>query len=185
VFGLVLGVGSLIGALPIWTIVPALALPAATWGAGRVALRRRPGMRVVCLATAASLSTWAWSRLLGWVVTAALARLVLVVAVLEALAAPHLLEGAVIALCGLALGGALPFAPGGAGVAAATMSVALGHAGLPAPTAVAAAVSFHAFETAAGLLFGTSGWLLLRLSERAGSRAGMRVESELPVTASA
>jgi Lysylphosphatidylglycerol synthase TM region len=166
VFGVVIGAGSVLSALPIWAIVPSLALPTATWAAGRFALRRRPGERVACLATAATLSPLAWARVLGWVATAAAARLLLLVAMLEALQAPHPVAAAIVAACGLAVGNALPFAPGGAGVAAATMSVALGHSGLHASTAVAAAVSFHAFETAAGLLFGASGWLLLRLAER-------------------
>jgi len=45
VFGVVLGAGSVLSALPIWAIVPSLALPTATWVAGRFALRRRPGER--------------------------------------------------------------------------------------------------------------------------------------------
>jgi uncharacterized membrane protein YbhN (UPF0104 family) len=177
VFGCVLGLGSLLGALPAWTLAPALALPAATWGAGRLALRRRPGARVACLATAATLAPLAWSRLLAWVAAAALARLLLVVAVLTALDVPQALTVALVAVCGLAVGNALPFAPGGVGVAAATMSVALGHAGVPASAAVAAAMSFHAFETAASLLFGATGWLLLRLAEPRApyAAAGIRV----------
>src|SRR5262245_23719957 len=52
---------------------------------------------------------------------------------------------------------------GGLGVAAATMAVALDQTGLRMSTAVAAAGSLHAFETAAGLTFGLSGWLVLWL----------------------
>jgi hypothetical protein len=176
VFGCLLGVGSLLGALPPWTLGPAFALPAAVWGGGCIMLRRRPGERVTCLATAAALPLLAWARLLVWVAAAAAARLLLVVAVLEALAVPHSLAHALVAICGLAVGNALPFAPAGAGVAAATMSIALAHAGLPASTAVAAAMSFHGFETAAGLLFGASGWLVLRLADRPAE-----VESDLPL----
>jgi uncharacterized membrane protein YbhN (UPF0104 family) len=171
VFGCILAMGSLLGALPIWAIVPALALPCVTWCAGRIALRRQPGERVACLATAAMLSPLAWARLLTWTATAALARFLLAVAVLGALGVPDAVPIAIVALGGAAAGNSLPFAPGGAGVAAATMSLALRQAGLSTSTAVAAAVTFHAFETAAGLLFGASGWLLLRLVERGADRA--------------
>jgi hypothetical protein len=179
VFGCVLCAGSLLGVLPLWTIAPAFALPAATWVAGCIAVRRRPGERVAWLATAATLPPLAWARMLGWVAAATAARLLLVIAVVEALNVPHAAAVALIALCGLAVGNALPVAPGGAGVAAATMSVALGHAGLATSTAVAVAVSFHALETGAGLLFGVSGWLLLRLADRGARRGDAPVEPEL------
>ena len=169
VFGCVLGVGVLLDALPMWVIAPSVALPLATWGIGRLVLHGHSDEQVARLAIVAGLSPPAWSRLLGWVTAAALARLMLVVAVLDALAVRETPTVALVALCGVAIGNALPFAPGGAGVAAAAMSVALGHAGVPASSALAVAVSFHAFETAAALLFGASGWLLLRLSAREAS----------------
>jgi hypothetical protein len=185
VFGIVLGVGSLLGALPIWTIAPSLVVPAATWAVARGALRRKPGDRIACLATAATLPLPAWARVIGWLATAAIARLFLVGAVLEALRVPDPVSVAIVAVCGLAVGNAVPFAPGCAGIAAAAMSVSLGDAGLHASTAVAAAVSFHAFETAAGLLFGASGWMLLRLAEPTPARAQLVVEPELPLATSA
>ena len=172
-FGCVLAVGALLGVLPIWTIVPALGVPCVTWAAGRIALRRQPGERVACLATAAVLSPLAWARVLAWTATASLARLLLAVAVLSALGVPSAFSVAIVALGGAAVGNSLPFAPGGAGVAAATMSLALGQAGVNTSMALAAAVTFHAFETAAGLLFGASGWLLMRLVERASRRGSM------------
>lgn len=162
VFGCVLGVGAVLGALPTWALAPLFALPAVAWGIGHVARRRCPGERVAHLAAATTLSVMASVRLLGWVAASAVARLLLVIAVLEALGVSHPIGYAFVALCGLAVGNTLTPAPGGAGVAAATMSVALAHAGLPASTALAASVSLHAVETVASLLFGASGWLLLR-----------------------
>lgn len=163
VLGLVLGLGSIAGALPLWAAAPSLAFPAVMLGGGRLALLRHPDGRVACLATASRLSPAAWTRLLAWISAGAIARLVVIDSVLDALAVPHPLSAAVIASGALALGSSLPLAPGGAGVAAATMAVALGQTGLHASTAVAAAIAVHAFETAAGLAFGISGWLALRL----------------------
>jgi len=181
VFGCVLGVGAALGALPIWTIAPLLVLPAVTWGLGRFALRARRSDRVACLAAAATLTPLAWVRLLGWVAASALARLLVVVAVFDSLSIPHPAAYVFAALSGLAVGTSLTPAPGGAGLAAATMSVALVHAGVSGPAAVAASVSFHAVETAAGLLFGASGWLLLRVT---GLRAGARSRSAAGTAAS-
>jgi uncharacterized membrane protein YbhN (UPF0104 family) len=127
------------------------------------------------------LSPPAWGRALAWVATAALARLLLAVAVLAALGVPDVLPLAIVAVAGAAAGNSLPFAPGGAGVAAATMSLALGQAGLHTSTALAVAVTFHAFETAAGLLFGASGWLLLRLGERDRAGAGRYAAVRPPI----
>jgi uncharacterized membrane protein YbhN (UPF0104 family) len=180
VFGCVVAVGALLGVLPSWIVAPAFALPAAAFMVGRFAVARQPGERIVCLATPATLSVLAWARVLGWVVTAAVARLLVVGAVLDALAVPHPASVALVAVCGLALGNALPVAPGATGVAAATMAVVLGHAGLPASTAVAAALSVHALGTGAALFFGACGWLVLRLAERSEDGASV-VEPELLV----
>lgn len=162
VLGGVLAAGAFAGALPLWATVPALAVPLTAWGAGRLALRRGPRSRVACLAAPSTLSASAWGRLLCWIGASAVARIVAVAAVLAALAVPHPLPTAIVAICGLAAGHLLPFAPGFAGMAAATMTVALGRSGVPASTALAAAVSFHALETAAGLLFALGGWLAMR-----------------------
>ena len=163
VLGLVLTFGSLAGALPLWTIAPALAFPAVMLTGGRLASLSRPRGRIACLATASRLSPLAWTRLLAWISASAVARLLVIASVLDSLAVPHPLTTALVATGGLALGNIVPVAPGSVGVAAATMAVALGHMGLHASTAVAAAVSFHAFETGAGVAFGISGCLLLRL----------------------
>jgi hypothetical protein len=64
---------------------------------------------------------------------------------------------------GLALGKSIPFAPGGAGVAAATMAVA---------------VAFHAFETGAGLAFGIGGWLQLKVGRSPRIRVGLPTRAE-------
>jgi uncharacterized membrane protein YbhN (UPF0104 family) len=168
--GLVLGVASIAGALPLWAAAPSLAFPAVILAGGRLALRRRRNGRVACLATASQLSAAAWFRLLLWISAGSLARLVVIASTLDTLAVRHPLATAVVATGGLALGNSIPFAPGGVGVAAATMALALGHTGLPGSTAAAAAVVFHALETGAGLAFGISGWLQLKVGALNGGR---------------
>jgi uncharacterized membrane protein YbhN (UPF0104 family) len=183
VFGLVLGLESFAGALPLWAAVPSLACPALMFAGGRLALVRHPDGRVACLAGASRLSPAAWTRLFACICASATARLLVIASVLDALAVPHPLSAAVIASGGLALGNSIPLAPGGAGVAAATMAVALGQTGLHASTAVAAAVAFHAFETGASLGFGIGGWLVLRLAPSTGGSV-RRVAAEAALAAS-
>jgi uncharacterized membrane protein YbhN (UPF0104 family) len=69
--------------------------------------------------------------------------------------------------------GAVPFVPGGA-VGAAAMAMGLDRAGLDPAAAAAAALSFHAIETAASLLFGGAGWLQLRSRPVLGRPAEVR-----------
>src|SRR5262249_19115111 len=164
VLGLVLGLESIAGALPLWAAAPSLAFSAVVFAGGRLAELRRPDGRVACLAGASRLSLAAWARLLAWICASGTARLIVIASVLDALAVPHALAAAAIASGGLGIGNSVPFAPGGTGVVAATMAVALAQTGLDASTAVSAAVAFHAFETGASLAFGISGWLALRLA---------------------
>jgi uncharacterized membrane protein YbhN (UPF0104 family) len=72
--------------------------------------------------------------------------------------------GATVAIASHALGSAVPFAPGGAGVPALTMAVGLTQAGLDPATSAGAALLIHSFETAACVIFGLSGWLVLRVA---------------------
>jgi uncharacterized membrane protein YbhN (UPF0104 family) len=176
--GLLLGLASIAGALPLWAAAPSFVLPAALLAGGRLALRRRPaGGRVACLATAAQLSVAGWVRLLSWISAGSLARLIVIASILDTLAVRHPFPTAVVATGGLALGNCIPFAPGGVGVAAATMALALGHAGLPGTTAAATAVVFHTLETGAGLAFGIGGCLQLELGLPSGER---RIRTDAP-----
>ena len=170
VFAGVVTLGAVGGALPIWAAASAVALPVVAGIAAAIAVRAREDGRLSCLATAASLSPAAWARAVGWIAASSVARLLTAAAVLAALSTPHPIAGAFVTIGARALGGAVPFAPGG-GVGAAAVAIGLTRTGLDPGTALAAAVSFHALETVASLLFGSTGWLLLRLGPRtAGSR---------------
>jgi uncharacterized membrane protein YbhN (UPF0104 family) len=163
VFAVLLTLGAAGGALPAWAVGPAVGLPALLWLGRVVFVRRRAGARVECLRAATTLSLSAWARLLAWIAAGTFARLLLAAAILNALSAPRPLTGAVVAIVAQALGRAVPFAPGGAGVPAAVMAIGLSRAGIDGATAAAAALSFHAFETGAAIVFGGSGWLVARL----------------------
>jgi uncharacterized membrane protein YbhN (UPF0104 family) len=170
VFAIILTVGAIGGALPLWAAALSFALPVAGIGGGALVVRHRRDGRLVCLATAATLAPAAWARALGWIAVSGVARLLTAAAVLEALSVPHPVCCAFVAIGARAAGGALPFAPGGMGVGAAAMAIGLGRTGLDTGTAVTAALSFHTLETGASVLFGTTGWLLLRLKPRAMER---------------
>ena len=157
-----LAAGALTGALPRWAALPALGLPLALVCGRRLVARLRPDGRTARAAAASGLSGVAWTAMLGCIAAAAVCRVAAVAAVLEALSVPHPVTGAVVALAGAALGNALPLAPGGLGVPAAAMAIALGRSGVGTATAVAAAMTFHLLETSASLVFGAAGCLLGR-----------------------
>ena len=121
----------------------------------------------------ATLTATAWARLLGCVSVGALARLLLATAVLDALSVPHPLAAAVVGIGALALGNALPLAPGAAGVPAAAMAMGLSRSGIHTGSAVAAAISFHV-ETAAAIVFAAVGWLVMRGMPQPGGHPGAR-----------
>jgi uncharacterized membrane protein YbhN (UPF0104 family) len=170
VFAAVLTAGAVSGLFPVWAAALSLALPAGGVLAGALAVRRRGDGRIASLATAATLAPKAWARALGWVAVSGAGRLLTAVAVLQALSVPHPVAGAFVAIGARAVGGAVPFAPGGAGVGAAAMAIGLSRTGVDTGTALAVAVSFHTLETAASVLFGATGWLLLRLNRRVAER---------------
>ena len=100
----------------------------------------------------------------GWATVSAAGRLAGGAAVLYALDVANPVGSAFVGLTALAAAGVLPIAPGAVGVAGAGMAIALEQSGVAAPTAVAAAVAFHALETLASVAFGTGGWLALRFA---------------------
>jgi hypothetical protein len=162
-----LAVGALVGAMPLWAATPIVLILLAIGGARLIGARCRllsdPSGRFTSIATLASS---AWRGLLGWIGAAACLRLAAMAAVLNASWAPHPFRNAVVALAAGALGNVLPLAPGGLGVPAAAMAVALGQGGMTTGAAFAVAVTFHVLETASGLVFGSTGWLVARHARR-------------------
>ncbi len=160
------------GLLPGWTLAAPLVAAVAITGALVIIRTRAPG-RAATLGLAASLRPRAGATLLGWVSVAAGCRLAGAVAVLHALDVSRPFAAAVVGLAALAVGSTIPLGPGGAGVAGVGMVLALAQLGVAPSKAVAAAMAFHALETLASLVFGSSGWVALRT-------AGKPVAPEVP-----
>jgi uncharacterized membrane protein YbhN (UPF0104 family) len=179
-----LALGALVGAMPLWAGTPIVGVLLAVGGARLLGPRCRhlsdPSGR---LKSVAALARSTWRGLLGWIGAAACLRVAAVAAVLSATSAPHPFRNAVVALAAGALGNVLPFAPGGLGVPAAAMAVALGQGGMTAGGALAAAVTFHMLETASGLVFGSTGCLVApHALRRSGCVAARGAESVVAVT---
>jgi uncharacterized membrane protein YbhN (UPF0104 family) len=159
--GLVLAIGTAAGVVPVWGLVPPIALLAGALavrvGAGRASATGRLAKAI----SDAHLPAAAWARVSGWILATALARLAATAAVLASLGVDHPFDGALIATGARALGNAVPL-PGGAGLPAATMALGLSRFGVGADAAAAAAISFHTLETCVGLVFGAVGLVLGR-----------------------
>jgi uncharacterized membrane protein YbhN (UPF0104 family) len=181
-----LAVGALVGAMPPWTATPIVGILLAVGGARLIGTRCRllsdPSGR---FKSVAAVGCSAWRRLLGWIGAAACLRVAAVAVVLSAASAPHPFRNAVVALVAGALGNVLPFAPGGLGVPAAAMAVALSQGGMTAGGALTAAVTFHVLETASGLVFGSAGWLVARHARRRKARVEVRRAEALVTVAGA
>lgn len=149
------------GLLPGWTLAAPL-VAAAVLAACVALLRTRARGRTAGLGLVLGLSPAAGTTLLVWVACAASARLAGAALVLGALDVAKPFAAALVGLGAFAVANTLPLAPGGAGLAGAGMALALERSGVAPATAVAAAVAFHAAETLAGLLFGSSGSIALR-----------------------
>jgi len=156
VYTLTCGAAAAAGTLPAWTLAAPAALVAIALVGAAARPRRLRRLRV------GEITPTRGTVLLGWAALAAGSRLLAATCVFAALDVHAPFRSALIGLAALAVAGTLPIAPGGLGVAGAGMALALQQSGTPGPTALAAAVAFHAVETLATVAFGSSGWLVLR-----------------------
>src|SRR5579871_1691425 len=88
VLATLLASGAIGGALPLWTLAPAVGLPAGLALARALSHRRATG-RLGRITAAADISSSSWLRLFAWLIGSAMLRLLAVTAVLDAVAAPH------------------------------------------------------------------------------------------------
>jgi len=168
VWTLMCAVAAVAGLLPLWMAAAPLAL-LALLGSAQLTLRGRGGR--VSRTVAGSVAPACCPRLLAWATVAAIARVAAAAEVLAALGVARPVHSAVVGLTALAAATVVPLAPGGAGVAGTGMVLALVGSGVPAATAIAAAVSFHAVETLATVVFGGTGFLAQRSIGRVPSPA--------------
>jgi uncharacterized membrane protein YbhN (UPF0104 family) len=171
---LILAVGAVAGALPVWAAAPLAVLGSAALWAHATASRRGRRGKLARAVAAVAISPVAWARVAAWIAVSALARLASIAAVLASLEVHHPLDAAVVAVGAQALGNVVPLAPGGVGVPAAAMALGLSRFGIGGETAAAAALCFHALETCSGIAFGLCG--LARARRRVGpSTARLRL----------
>jgi uncharacterized membrane protein YbhN (UPF0104 family) len=180
VWTLTCAVAGAAGLLPYWMVAAPVAFGVVVIGA-RLALGARTGR--VSRALAGSIAPACCPRLLVWASVAAAARIVAAAEVLVALGVPHPVHAAVVGLTALAAANIIPVGPGAAGVAGTGMALALTGSGVPAATAIAAAVSFHAVETLATVAFGGTGFLAERSVGRLPRRGHEPAEAIAPVRA--
>jgi len=180
VWALTCAVAGIAGVLPFWMVAAPVALGVVVIGA-RLALRTRSGR--VSRTLAGSILPACCPRLLVWATVAAAARIAAAAEVLVALGVAHPVDAAIVGLTALAAAGVMPIGPGAAGVAGTGMALALTGSGVPAATAIAAAVSFHAVETLATVAFGGAGVLAERSVGRVPRRGHEAAEAIAPVRA--
>jgi uncharacterized membrane protein YbhN (UPF0104 family) len=163
VLALLVVVGSIAGALPLWPVFVLIALTgvavlAAMTTRNRTArthlghaldafraLGREP-KRGVCL--------------VAWIAFATIAKLAAAASIAAALGIPSPLIAAVLVVPVLELSGTMPLTPGNVGLTSGAIAMALRAHGVGLTTALTTGIAFHAVETAAGIVFGLASALL-------------------------
>lgn len=161
---LLIVVGSIAGALPLW---PVLALTGLTCVAALAAATTRN--RTARTHVAHLLDAF---RVLGreprrgaciaaWVAFATMARLGAAASIAAALGVRSPLMAAVLVVPALDLSGAMPLTPGNVGLTSGAVAVALRAHGVGLTTALTTGIAFHAVETVVGIAFGLASVLFL------------------------
>jgi uncharacterized membrane protein YbhN (UPF0104 family) len=173
VLALLIVVGSIVGALPLW---PVLVLIGLTGGAALAAMTTRN--RTARTHVAHLLDAF---RELGrepkrgahvavWIAFATTARLGAAASIAAALGIRSPLMAAVLVVPALDLSGAMPLTPGNVGLTSGAVAMALRAHGVGLTTALTTGIAFHAVETVAGIVFGLASVLSLAPFSSTGAR---------------
>jgi uncharacterized membrane protein YbhN (UPF0104 family) len=164
VLAVLLVVGFSFGALPLWPV-------AAVAGLGGIAVvlavatrRRTPHFRVAHLLDAFRAfgrEPVRGARIVAWIALATVCRLAAAAAIAAALGVRAPVLAALLIVPALDLAGTLPLTPGNVGITSGAVAMALQAHGVGLDQALGAGIALHAVETAAGLVFGLTGALLL------------------------
>jgi uncharacterized membrane protein YbhN (UPF0104 family) len=151
--------GAAAGVIPLWPFLVAAALVAAAVAVG--ALARKTQTHLLDAFRALAEDPRAAARLIAWIALQFAGRLAAATALGAALGIRHPLAAALLILLALDVAGLVPVTPGGVGVAQAAVVLALHAHGTPYGSALAAAIAFHAVETAVSLMVGVASlvWL--------------------------
>jgi len=173
VLALLIGAGSIAGALPLW---PLLVLIGLTGGAALAAVTTRSrtaGTHVAHLLDAFRMlgrEPKRGARLVAWIGFATMARLGAAASIAAALGVRSPLIAAALVVPALDLSGAIPLTPGNVGLASGAVAIALRADGVGLTTALTTGIAFHAVETVVGIAFGLASVLFLAPFSSVGAR---------------
>ena len=157
-------VGFSLGALPLWPVAALVGFGALAVVLAYVTRRRTPHSHVAHLLDAFRAfgrEPLRGARILGWIALATLSRLAAAGAIAAALGVHSPVLAALLIVPVLDLAGTMPLTPGNVGVTSGAVAMALQAHGVGLTEALGAGIALHAVETAAGLVFGLTGALLL------------------------
>ena len=157
-------VGFSFGALPLWPVAALVALGSLAVVLAFLTRRRTPHSHVAHLLDAFRAfgrEPMRGARIVGWIGLATLSRLAAAGAIATALGVHSPLLAALLIVPVIDLAGTMPLTPGNIGVTSGAVAMALQAHGVGLTEALGAGIALHAVETAAGLVFGLTGALLL------------------------
>jgi len=157
-------VGFSLGALPLWPVAALVALGGIAVVLAFLTRRRTARSHVAHLLDAFRAfgrEPLRGARIVAWIALATLSRLGAAGAIAAALGVHSPVIAALLIVPVLDLAGTMPLTPGNIGVTSGAVTMALQAHGVGLTDALGAGIALHAVETAAGLVFGLTGALLL------------------------
>jgi uncharacterized membrane protein YbhN (UPF0104 family) len=164
VLAAMLVVGFSLGALPFWPVAALAGLGGIAVALAFVTRRRTAHSHVAHLLDAFRAfgrEPRRGARIIAWIALATTCRLGAAAAIAAALGVHSPVLAALLIVPTLDLAGQMPLTPGNIGVTSGAVAMALQAHGVGLTQALGAGIAFHAVETAAGLVFGLAGALLL------------------------
>jgi uncharacterized membrane protein YbhN (UPF0104 family) len=167
--GVLILVGFLAGALPLWTGLASVAFVVAAVVASLIARRHGPHSRLAHFFDAYRELGRDPRRavpMLAWTVLATTARVAAAAAIVAALGIPHAFAVALLVIPTLDAASLLPVTPGGLSISSGAVALALKGIGIGTTTALTVGIGYHAIEAAAAIVCGAIGALVLAGEQR-------------------
>ncbi|MDX6449373.1 MAG: hypothetical protein QOD08_1836, partial [Gaiellaceae bacterium] len=161
---LMVAAGFATGALPLWPVFVfsgAVALAALVAWRTRDRHANRHVGHVLDAFRALGRSPVQALRIVGWCTVSMGARVGAATAIATALGISHALVAALIIVPALDIAGSIPLTPGNIGITSGAIAMALESRGVDLTTALSAGIALHAVETAASVVLGSVGALML------------------------
>jgi uncharacterized membrane protein YbhN (UPF0104 family) len=167
--GVLILVGFLGGALPLWTVLASAGLVFAAVIACLTARRHGPHSRLAHFFDAyreLGRDPRQAAPIVAWTIVATTARVVAAAAIVSALGVPHALAVALLVIPTLDAASLLPVTPGALGLSSGAVALALKGIGIGTTTALTVGIGYHAIEAAASVVCGAIGALVLAGEQR-------------------